>query len=64
MDIDDLPRKKTGPLKDLETEDLSVMSVDELQERVDRLSAEITRTKTEIEAKGTSRSAAEAFFKS
>lgn len=64
MDFDDLPTKKTGPLSDLEKEDLSTISVDELQERIDRLSAEIERTKTEVSAKGASRSAAEAFFKS
>ncbi|WP_262694017.1 DUF1192 domain-containing protein [Kordiimonas aquimaris] len=64
MDFDDLPTKKTGPLTDLEKEDLSTISVDELQERIERLSAEIERTKTEVSAKSVSRSAAEAFFKS
>ena len=64
MDFDDSPIKKTGPLTDVEKEDLSTISVDELQERVERLSVEIERTKAEISTKGASRSAAEAFFKS
>lgn len=64
MDFDDLPTKKTGPLTDLEREDLSTISVEELNERVARLTAEIERTKLEIGAKQDSRNAAEAFFKS
>lgn len=64
MDLDDLPRKKTGPLTDLELEDLSTISVDELDERVERLTAEIERTKQEIKNKQASRAAADAFFKS
>lgn len=64
MDFDDLPTKKTGPLTDVEKEDLSTISVDELEERVERLTAEIERTKSEISAKNASRSAADAFFKS
>ena len=64
MDFDDLPTKKTGPLSDVEKEDLSTISADELEERVQRLTKEIERTKTEITAKSASKSAAEAFFKS
>lgn len=64
MDFDDLPTKKSSPIDDVEKEDLSTISVDELQDRVARLSAEIDRTKAEINAKEGSRSAAEAFFKS
>lgn len=64
MDLDDLPRKKTGPLTDLEKEDLSTISVDELEERIERLKAEIERTSQEIGAKQASRAAADAFFKS
>ena len=64
MDLDDLPRKKTGPLTDLEKEDLSTISADELSERVERLKAEIERTGREIEAKQASRAAADAFFRS
>ncbi len=64
MDLDDLPRKKTGPLTDLEKEDLSTISADELEERIERLKAEIERTGEEIKAKQASRAAADAFFKS
>ncbi len=64
MDLDDLPTKKTGPLADLEKEDLSTISADELGERVDRLKAEIERTNREIDAKQASRAAADAFFNS
>lgn len=64
MDFDDLPTKKTGPLTDLEKEDLSTISADELEERVSRLQAEIERTQAEISAKQASRAAADAFFKS
>lgn len=63
MDLDDLPSKKTGPLTDLEKEDLSTISADELNERIARLEAEIERTTTEIRAKQASRAAADAFFK-
>ncbi|MEX0298538.1 MAG: DUF1192 family protein [Kordiimonas sp.] len=64
MDFDDLPTKKNTPITEVEREDLSTISVEELEERVERLNAEIERTKTEIKAKKGSRSAAEAFFKS
>lgn len=64
MDMDDLPTKKSDLLSDVEKEDLSAISKDELEERVLRLKAEIKRTEAEIDAKGASRSAAEAFFKS
>ncbi len=63
MDFDDLPTKKPSLLTDLEKEDLSTISVDELEDRIDRLGAEISRTKQEISAKKHSRSAADAFFK-
>jgi len=64
MDFDDAPRKKTGPLRDLELEDLSTISADELQERIERMQAEISRTQDEIKAKQSSRAAADAFFNS
>jgi len=64
MDFDDLPVKKPSPLTDVEKEDLSTTSAEHLQERVDRLLAEIARTKQEIQSKKASRAAADAFFKS
>ncbi|PCI63699.1 MAG: hypothetical protein COB37_04535 [Kordiimonadales bacterium] len=64
MDFDDLPRKLTGPIVDVEKEDLSPISMEHLVERVARLQAEITRTQSEMKAKEASKNAAEAFFKS
>lgn len=64
MDFDDAPRKKTGPLTDLEKEDLSTISAEELEERIERLNGEISRTQDEIREKKASRAAADAFFKS
>lgn len=64
MDFDDLPVKKDSPLTAVEKEDLSTISAEELQERVLRLQGEIARTEAEIKAKGASKAAAEAFFKS
>lgn len=62
MDFDDLPRKKTGPLFDLEKEDISTLGVEELDDRIMRLKAEITRAETAKAARSASRSAAEALF--
>jgi len=64
MDFDDLPIKKDTPIIGVEKEDLSTVSVDQLEERVVRLTVEIDRTKKEIVAKQASKTAAEAFFKS
>ncbi len=64
MDFDDLPLKKDTPLTAVEKEDLSAISAGELEDRISRLKAEISRTETEIRAKQSSKSAAEAFFKS
>lgn len=64
MDFDDLPVKKDSPLTAVEKEDLSALSAHELEERIARLHAEIERSETEKKAKGASKAAAEAFFKS
>lgn len=59
MDIDDLePRNKAKPKKDLE-----VLGVEELEEYIAELEAEIARARTAIEGKTSHRSAADAFFK-
>jgi uncharacterized small protein (DUF1192 family) len=42
--------------------DLAALSIDELEERVDLLKAEIARLEAEIAAKGSTRAAAESFF--
>lgn len=44
-------------------QDLSFLSVDELRERIRLLQAETARLEAEIEAKGTTRQAAEALFR-
>ncbi|MFC3052711.1 DUF1192 domain-containing protein [Kordiimonas pumila] len=64
MNFDDLPIKKDTPINMVEKEDLSTYSENELSERTARLKAEILRTEQEIKAKQSSKSAAEAFFKS
>ncbi|MBV1900133.1 MAG: DUF1192 domain-containing protein [Kordiimonadaceae bacterium] len=64
MDFDDLPTKKASPVASMEKEDLSSVSLEQLEERIVRLEAEIIRTKNEIKGKNVSRDAAEAFFKS
>jgi uncharacterized small protein (DUF1192 family) len=64
MDVDDDDfKKKSEPLQAVLKEDLYDYSVDELEDRVADLKAEITRTENEIKAKGSSMSAAEAAFK-
>ncbi|WP_262690700.1 DUF1192 domain-containing protein [Kordiimonas aestuarii] len=64
MDFDDIPVKKGTPLTAVEREDLSTISAEELEERVERLQAEIDRTQKEVKSKKASREAAAAFFKS
>lgn len=60
MDIEDLePRKKTIPPVNLD-----VMSVEELNDYVSTLEAEIARTKVKIQAKKTHLGAAASLFKS
>lgn len=44
-------------------QDLSLLSVDELEERIGQLKAEISRLENERVSKGASRNAAEAVFK-
>lgn len=44
-------------------QDLSLLSVDELRERIGQLQAEIGRLEGELQAKGSTRQAAEALFR-
>lgn len=44
-------------------QDLSLLSADELRERIGQLRAEIARIEGELDAKGSSRLAAEALFR-
>ena len=60
MDVDDLdPRAPKKAPKNLE-----VMGIDELEEYILALEAEITRVRTFIDAKRAQRGSAEALFKS
>jgi len=60
IDPDDLPKKKT--VHEL-GQDLSLLSVGELGERVNLLKDEIGRLEAEIARKRSSQTAANAFFK-
>jgi uncharacterized small protein (DUF1192 family) len=64
VDLDDLfPSKPEDPLKALGRQDLDPMSIEELQERVATLKAEIARVEAHMNQAQTHRSAAEALFK-
>jgi uncharacterized small protein (DUF1192 family) len=61
IDEDDRPKKKiTHEIG----QDLTLLSVGELRERIELLKAEIARLEADIKNKQVSRSAAESFFKS
>lgn len=61
MDDDTLPKKK--PDHEI-GQDLSLLSVRELNERIELLRGEIARLEADIKAKTASRGAAESIFKS
>ena len=61
IDEDDRPKKKIT--HDL-GQDLTMLSVGELRERIELLRAEIARLEADIKNKQASRSNAESFFKS
>ncbi|MEQ8267463.1 MAG: DUF1192 domain-containing protein [Parvibaculum sp.] len=65
MDIDDLePRRRRGEaLAALMKEDLSLLGIEELQERITALEAEIARIRDQLSKKQGSLSAAEALFR-
>lgn len=60
MDDDDRPKKKIAHEIGA---DLSLVSVEELRERVDLLKQEIARLEADIARKQASKSAADSFFK-
>jgi uncharacterized small protein (DUF1192 family) len=60
IDEDDRPKKK--PMHEL-GQDLTLLSVNELQERIGQLQDEIARLEADITRKRASRSAADVFFK-
>lgn len=64
MDLDDLfPSKPDDPLVALGKQDLDPFSVDELQERIAILKAEIERVESHMQRAQSHRSAAEELFK-
>lgn len=64
MDLEDFAPKKSDSLTALETEDLSTLSIDELEERARRLGAEIARAEAMAAGKRAGKDAADAMFKS
>jgi uncharacterized small protein (DUF1192 family) len=64
MDLDDLfPSKPDDPLVALAKQDLDPLSVDELEERIAALKAEIARVEAHMQRAQTHRSEAEELFK-
>lgn len=64
MDLDDLFAKSPGdPLVQIARQDLDPYSVDELQERIAVLEAEIARVRQKIEGAVNHRASADAIFK-
>ena len=59
--FDDEPKKKSRPHEI--GQDLSLLSVGDLTERIGILRDEITRLEAELQAKGSTKSAAEALFR-
>lgn len=59
--FDDEPKKKAKPHEI--GQDLSLLSVAELRERIGLLRSEIARLEAELAAKGTTKAAAEALFR-
>ncbi|MFM8748012.1 MAG: DUF1192 domain-containing protein [Aestuariivirga sp.] len=61
MSFEDLPRKPAGVTLG---ENLDLLSLSELEQRIALLEAEISRVKAMITSKQASKSAADAFFRS
>ncbi|MEO0410416.1 MAG: DUF1192 domain-containing protein [Pseudomonadota bacterium] len=61
---EELPRKTGDALEAAVKEDLDPLSIEQLEERIKTLTAEIERTKADMARKTSHRSAAEALFKS
>ena len=59
--FDDEPRKKSKPHEI--GQDLALLSVGELTERIALLRSEIERLEAELQAKGSTKNAAEALFR-
>ena len=58
------PRRARGfALIDLAKEDLDLYGTEELEERIEQLQAELSRTKSQLDRKKAGRAAADALFK-
>lgn len=64
MDADEnLPRRKDDLVAQLGKQDLDPLSIDELNERIDLLTAEIERAQTKIDRAVNHRASADALFR-
>jgi uncharacterized small protein (DUF1192 family) len=63
MDADDLPKRARDLVAELGRQDLDPLSVEELEERIAGLEAEIARSRRKIEASVNHRASADALFK-
>lgn len=64
MDLEELfPSKPGDPLVELGRQDLDPMSIEELNDRIEALKAEIARVETHMQRAQSHRSAAEELFK-
>lgn len=64
MDLDEFaPRRRQNPLDDLQRQDLDPLSVEELNERITLLEAEIARTRSKIDKAVHQRASADALFR-
>lgn len=62
-DDDNEPRRRTDSLSALLKEDLSLLGLEELEDRITALEGEIARVRNLLDSKRGSMSAAEALFK-
>lgn len=63
MDDEELPRRRSDELAALTRQSLDPLSVDELNDRIAVLEAEIARTKAHMAAASSFKASAEALFK-
>ena len=63
MDDEDLPRRRSDELAALTRQSLDPLSVDELNDRIAVLEAEIARTKAHMSAASGYKASAEALFR-
>jgi uncharacterized small protein (DUF1192 family) len=63
FDEPDLPRRKANLLDNLAREDLDKLSIGELDDRIDALTAEIARSRAKREGAASFRAAADSLFK-